>query len=91
MCCHVIVPPLLHLPLLEKRIIEIRNGKIWERHNLSELIKVPPRYDVVDIDGGAFLGGNGMLQKEVPNEVSKITAHNQTATNHTKILTKVYS
>ena len=63
MCCCVLVPPLLCLPLLEKGIIEIRNGKIFVRHNLSYLLKAPPRDDVVELDGGAFLGGNVILQK----------------------------
>ena len=66
MCRHVIVPPLLHLPLLEKGIIELRNGKICVRHNLSDILKAPPRDNVVEADGGAFLGGDEILQKEVP-------------------------
>ena len=91
MCCRVLVPPLLHLPLLEKGIIELRNGKICVRHKLSDLLKAPPRDDVVEADGGAFLGGNGILQKEAPDRVANITSHNQTTTNHTKILTQVHS
>ena len=76
MCCHVIVPLLLHLPLLEKGIIEIKNGKICVRYNLSDLIKAPPRDDVVEADGGAFLGGNGILKKEVSDRVANTTSHN---------------
>ena len=91
MCCHVLVLPLLHLILLEKRITEIRNGKICVRNNLSDLLKAPPIDDVVEADGGTFLGGNGILQKEVPSRVSNIKSHNQTTTNHTKILTQVHS
>ena len=91
MCCHILVPHLLHMPLLEKGIIEPRNGKIFVRHNLSDLLKATTRYDVVDTDGGAFMGGNGILQKEVPCRVANITSHNQSAINHTKILTQVHN
>ena len=63
MCCHVLVTHLLHLPMLEKGIIELRNGKICVRHNLGDILKVPPRYDGVEADGGAFLRGNGLLKK----------------------------
>ena len=58
-----VLPLLLHLYLLEKRIIELRNGKICVIHNLSDLLKAPPRDDMVEADGGAFMGGNGILQK----------------------------
>ena len=72
-------------------IIELRNGKICVRHNLSDLLKAPPRYDVVEADGGVFLGGNDILQKEVSDRVAKITSHNQTTTNHTKLINQVHS
>ena len=62
-CHYVLVTPLLHLPMLEKGIIELRNGNICVRQKLSDLLKVPLRDDVVEADGGAFLGGNGVLQK----------------------------
>ena len=91
MCRHVIVLPLLHLPLLEKGVIELRNGRICVRHNLSDILKAPPRDDVVEADGGTFMGVNGILQKEVPAIVANITIHNQTTTNHKKILTQVHS
>ena len=64
MCCHVLVPPLLHIPLLEKGIIELSNGKIFVRRNLSDLLKVTPRDDVVEADGGAFLGVMGYFKKK---------------------------
>ena len=51
---------------------------------MSDILKVPPIYDVVEVDGGAFLGGNVILQKELPGRVANITIHNQTTTNHTK-------
>ena len=60
------------------------------RHNLSDILKAPPRDDVVEVDGGAFLGGNGVLQKEVPDRVVNITSHNKKTTNHRKILTQVH-
>ena len=63
MCYHVLVPPLLHMPMSEKGIIELRNGNICVRHNLSDILKAPPSDDVVEADGGAFIGGNGILQK----------------------------
>ena len=63
MCFHVLFPSLLHLPLLEKGIIELRNGKICVGHNMIDLLNAPHRDDVVESGGGAFLGGNGILQK----------------------------
>ena len=90
MCRHILVPPLLNLPLLEKGIIELRNGKICVRHNMSDLLKVPPRDDVVEAYGIYFLGGNVIIQKEVPDRVANITIHNQTTTNHTKIINQVH-
>ena len=63
MCYHVIVPPLLHPTLLEKGIIELRNGKICVRLKLTDLVKAPTRDDVIEADGGAFLVGNGILKK----------------------------
>ena len=90
MFLHVIFPPLLHLLLLGKGVIGIRNGNIFVRHNLSDIIKAPPRDDVVKADGGDFMGGNGILKKEVPDRVAKITSHNQTTTNHTKIITQFH-
>ena len=77
--------------MLEKGIIELRNGKNCVRHNLSDITEAPPRDDVVEADGGAFLGGNGILQKEVPYRVANITSHNKTTNNHMKILTQVHS
>ena len=77
--------------MLEKGIIELSNIKICVRHNLSDLLKAPLRDDVVEADGGAFLGGNEILQKEVPDRVANIISHNQTTTNYTKILTQVHS
>ena len=71
-------------------LIELNIGNIYVRHNLSDLIKAPPRDDVVEADGGAFLGGKGILQKEVPDRVANITIHNQMTTNHTKIITQVH-
>ena len=56
MCCHVLVPPLLYLPLLEKGIIELVNGENFIRHNMGDILKAPPRYDVVEADGGLFPG-----------------------------------
>ena len=76
MCCHVIFPPL---------------GNVFVRNNLSDLLKAPPRDDVVEADWGSFLGGNGVIQKEVPDRVFNITSHNQMTTNHTKILTQFHS
>ena len=58
---HVLVPTLLNLPLLEKGIVELRNGNICVRNNMSDILKAPPRDDVVEADGGAFLGGVGIL------------------------------
>ena len=52
MCYHVLVTPLLHLPMLEKVIIELRNGNIFVRQKLSDLLKAPPRDDVVEAAGG---------------------------------------
>ena len=49
--------------MLEKGIIELSNGKICVRHNLSNLLKPTSRDDVVEADGDAFLWDNGMLQK----------------------------
>ena len=49
--------------MLENRIIELSTGKIYVRHTLSHLIKAPNRDYVFDADGGAFMGGNGILQK----------------------------
>ena len=73
--------------MLEKGIIELSNLRIGVRPNLSDIIKTPPRDDVVKADGGAFIGGNGILQKDVPDKVANITSHNQTKTNHTEITT----
>ena len=84
MCRHILVTPLLHLTLLEKGTIEIRNGNICVRHILSDLLKATPRDDVVEADGGAFLGGNEILQKGESDRVDKIKSHNQTTTNHKK-------
>ena len=84
------MPPLLHLPLLETGIIELSNGNICVRHNLIDIIKEPPIDDVVEADGGAFMGGNGIIKKEVPDRVTNITIHNQTKTNHTQKLTQVH-
>ena len=72
------------------QLIELRNGNISIKHNLSDLIKAPPSDDRVEAAGCAFLGGNGILKKEVPDRVDNITSHNQTKTNHTKILTQVH-
>ena len=60
---HVAVPPLLHMPLLEKGVIILRNWTICVGHGMSDLLKAPPRYDVIEADGGAFLGCNEILQK----------------------------
>ena len=87
--CVINHPPPQMSPKIQ--LIEVRNGKICVRYNLSDLLKAPPRNDVVESDGDAFLGGNGVLQKEVPNRVANITIHNQTTSNHTKILTQVHS
>ena len=70
------------------QLIEIRNCKICVKHNLTDLLKALPRDDVVEVDGGAFLGGNGILQKEFPNRLANITSHNQTTINHMKIITQ---
>ena len=56
MWCHILVPPLLYLPILEKWIIELSNLKIYVRHNLSDLLKAPPINYVVEAVGGAFIG-----------------------------------
>ena len=61
MCRHVLVLSLLYLNLLGKGIIELRNGNICVRHNLSDLLKAPSRDNVVEADGGAFMGGNVIL------------------------------
>ena len=74
----------------KKWIIELRNGKIFVRLNLSDILKSPPRDDVVEADGGAFIGGNGILHKEVPARVANITSHNQMTKNHTQISTQVH-
>ena len=89
-CRRVIVTTLLYLPLLEEGIIELSNVKICVRHNLSGLLKAPPVDDVVEADGRDFLGGNEILQKEVPDRVENITIHNQMTTNHTKVLTQFH-
>ena len=47
-----------------KGIIEIRNGQICVRHNLSDILKVPPIDDMVVADGGDFLGGNGIIKNK---------------------------
>ena len=91
MCCYVLFTPLLYLPLLEKGIIEISNGKISVRRNLSDLLKAPPRDDVVEADESSFMGGNGIIQKLVPDRVDNITSHNKTTPNHMKILTHFHS
>ena len=54
---------LLHMPLLDKGIFELMNGKIFAIHNLIDVLKAPPRDDVVEADGGSFLGGSWILQK----------------------------
>ena len=80
----------MHIYMLEKGIIELSHGKICVRHNLSDLLKDSPRDDMVEAYGVAFLGVNGVLQKEVPDRVANRTSHNQTTNNHTKILTQVH-
>ena len=79
------------MPLFGKVIIELSNGNIFIRYNLSDILKMPPRDDVVEADWGAFLGVNGILQKEVTDKVVNITSHNKTTTNNTKILAQVHS
>ena len=64
MCFRMLVPTLLNLPMLEKGIIELRNGNIFVRHKTSDLLKAPTRDDVVEADGGAFLGVMGSLKKK---------------------------
>ena len=76
MCHHVLIPPILHMPLLEKGIIELRNGNICVIHNLSDLLMAPPRDDLVEADRGAFLGVYGVFKKEAPDRVANITSHN---------------
>ena len=44
------------MTLLEKGVIELRNVNICVKHNLSDLLKPPPRDDVVEADGGNFMG-----------------------------------
>ena len=41
LCCHVSVPPLLHIPLLEEWVIILRNWTIFVGHGLGDLLKVP--------------------------------------------------
>ena len=53
----------MNLLLLEREIIELMNGMIFVKHNLSDLLKAPPRGDVIEAYGGPFLGGYGILQK----------------------------
>ena len=48
------------------QLIELSNGKICVRHNLGDLLKAPPRDYVVEVDGGTFLGGDGILKKISP-------------------------
>ena len=43
--------------MLEKGIIEIINGTIFVRRTLSDLLKVPPRDDAVEVDVGRLSGG----------------------------------
>ena len=69
MCCHVLVTPLMHLPLLEKGIIELRNGNICVIHNLSDLLKSLPRDGVVDANEGAFFGGEWYHSKRSPLQI----------------------
>ena len=45
---------------------------------------------MIELDGGAFLGGNVIPQKEVPYVVANIKIHNQTTTNHMEIITQVH-
>ena len=52
------------MTMLEKGIIESRNGKICVRYNMSDLLKAPPRYDAVEVGGGEFIGGTWILPKK---------------------------
>ena len=76
--------------VLKIQLIELRNGMSCVIHNLSE-IKVPPREDVIKAYGGAFLGGYGILQKDIPERVANITSHYKKTTNPKKILTQFHS
>ena len=81
----------LVLCLKLKGIIELINVKIFAIHNMSDLLKAYPINDVVEVDGCAFLGGYGVVKKEVLDIVANITSNNQTKTNHTNILTQFHS
>ena len=63
---HVLFPPLLHMPLLEKRIIKLRNGIIFVRRNLTDIPKAPPRDEVVEAGGGGISGGYWGPSKRSP-------------------------
>ena len=86
--CHVNVPPLLHLPLFKEWVIILRNWTICVGHALSDIIKAPPIYDEIEVDGGTFLGCNGILKKIVPDRVANLARHDDTTTNHAEVLTE---
>ena len=57
---------------------------------MGDILKEPPRYDVVETDGGNFWGCNEILQKEVPDRVANVARHDNTTTNQTEVLTEDY-
>ena len=50
--CHVAVPTILYLTLLEEGVITLWNWTICVGHGRSNLLKAPLRYDVIEVDGG---------------------------------------
>ena len=60
---HVAALLLLHMLLLD---IILRNWNFCVGHVISDLLKFPTRYDLIEAGGDAFLGYNGVLWKQFP-------------------------
>ena len=76
------------MPLLEEGVGILWNHEICVVYGLSDLLKAPLIYDVIESYEGAFWGYNGILQKEFPDRVANVTLHDEMTTNHAEVLTK---
>ena len=83
-CCYT----LLHMPLLEEGDVIIRNWKIFVGYGLSDILKVPTRYDVIEAYEVEFLGCNGIIRKYFPGIVANVARYFYMTTNHAEVLTK---
>ena len=62
-CLHVAVPPLLRMPLLEEGFSILSNWKKIVGCGVSDILKLPPIYDVIEVDGGTCRWCNGIIQR----------------------------